>query len=85
MARGGVKIIDPHRTLELESHCMYLVNPGSVGQPRDGDSHAAYAIYFPLDRVVEFRRVPYDAAAAAEKIRAAGLPDSLASRLLTGV
>jgi predicted phosphodiesterase len=85
IARGGVKTIDPHRTLELERHCNYLVNPGSVGQPRDGDSHAAYAIYFPLDRVVEFRRVAYDTAAAAEKIRAAGLPDSLASRLLTGV
>jgi len=85
IARNGVKTIDPHRTLELEPDYMYLVNPGSVGQPRDGDPHAAYAIYSPRERVVEFRRVAYDVAAAAEKIRAAGLPESLASRLSTGV
>lgn len=85
IARNGVMAIDPHRTLELEHDYRYLVNPGSVGQPRDGDPHAAYAIYSPRDRVVEFRRVPYDVAAAAEKILAAGLPESLATRLWTGV
>jgi diadenosine tetraphosphatase ApaH/serine/threonine PP2A family protein phosphatase len=85
IARNGVKTIDPHWALELEPDYMYLVNPGSVGQPRDGDPHAAYAIYSPKERVVEFRRVAYDVAAAAEKIRAAGLPESLASRLSTGV
>ena len=57
IARNGVMAIDPHRTLELEHDYRYLVNPGSVGQPRDGDPHAAYAIYSPRDRVVEFRRV----------------------------
>jgi diadenosine tetraphosphatase ApaH/serine/threonine PP2A family protein phosphatase len=82
---GGVKAIDPHRALELEHDYRYLVNPGSVGQPRDGDPHAAYAIYSPPDRVVEFRRVAYDVAAASDKILAAGLPESLASRLWTGV
>jgi len=85
IARNGVKPIDPHRALELEDRYTYLVNPGSVGQPRDGDPHAAYAIYSPEDRIVEFRRVSYDTAAAARKIREAGLPDSLASRLLNGV
>lgn len=85
IARNGVMAIDPHRTLELEHDYRYLVNPGSVGQPRDGDPHAAYAIYSPRDRVVEFRRVAYDVAAAAEKILAAGLPESLATRLWTGV
>lgn len=85
IARNGVKAIDPHRALELEHDYTYLVNPGSVGQPRDGDPQAAYAIYSAEDRVVEFRRAAYDAAKAADKIRAAGLPDSLASRLLTGV
>lgn len=85
IARKGVKAIDPHRALELEHDYTYLVNPGSVGQPRDGDPRAAYAIYSPGDRVVEFRRVAYDVAKAAEKIRAAGLPESLANRLLTGV
>lgn len=85
IARNGVKAIDPHRALELEHDYTYLVNPGSVGQPRDADPRAAYAIYSPRDRVVEFRRVAYDVALAAEKIRAAGLPETLASRLLTGV
>ena len=85
IARNAVKTIDPHRVLELEKHYTYLVNPGSVGQPRDGDPHAAYAIYSAGERVVAFRRVAYDAGAAARKIRAAGLPDSLASRLMNGV
>lgn len=85
IARNGVQPIDRHRSLVVEPHYSYLVNPGSVGQPRDGDPHAAYAIYWAEDHVVEFRRVAYNAAAAAEKIRAAGLPESLASRLIQGV
>lgn len=85
IARNGIKTIDPELVLQLQGRYRYLVNPGSVGQPRDGDPQAAYAIFRPQDREIEFRRVPYDAAAAAEKIRAAGLPDALASRLLTGV
>ncbi len=85
IARGNVAPIDRHRVLELERHYMYLVNPGSVGQPRDGDPRAAYAIYSPKERVIEFKRVIYDAAAAARKIREAGLPESLATRLSSGV
>ncbi len=85
IARSNVTTIDRHRSLQLEGQHTYLVNPGSVGQPRDGDPHAAYAIYFPRERAIEFRRVPYDAASTASKIRAAELPDSLASRLLNGV
>jgi diadenosine tetraphosphatase ApaH/serine/threonine PP2A family protein phosphatase len=85
IARQGVMPIDRHRTLELEHDYRYLVNPGSVGQPRDGDPRAAYAIYSPRDRVVEFRRVAYDVASASDKILAAGLPESLATRLWTGV
>jgi predicted phosphodiesterase len=85
IARGGVSSIDPRRMLTVEEKYRYLVNPGSVGQPRDADPRAGYAIYRPDKRVVEFRRASYDVAAAAEKIRAAGLPDSLASRLFTGV
>jgi predicted phosphodiesterase len=85
IARGSVKTIDRGRALELERHYRYLVNPGSVGQPRDGNPDAAYAIYRPEEHAVEFRRAPYDTGAAAGKIRAAGLPDSLASRLINGV
>lgn len=85
IARRYIKEIENHRALELESDYTYLVNPGSVGQPRDGDPHAAYAIYFAKQRVIEFHRVAYDARVTAAKIRAAGLPESLAARLLSGV
>jgi len=72
-------------TLELEPDYFYLLNPGSVGQPRDGDPRAAYAVYSPEERTVEFRRVAYDVDQAAAKIRAAGLPDFLAARLHEGL
>lgn len=85
LARNNVQPIDRRRVLELEHHYGYLINPGSVGQPRDGDPQAAYAIYYPDERVVEFKRVGYDTAAAAKKIREAGLPESLAARLSSGV
>ncbi len=61
-----------------------LVNPGSVGQPRDRDARAAFAIYDSEAALVTFRRVPYDIAGAQEAIRAAGLPERLAARLETG-
>jgi predicted phosphodiesterase len=81
----GVGRIQPWRPLLIEPDSHYMVNPGSVGQPRDGDSRAAYAI-FDLERgVVEFRRVEYDIESAANKIRMAGLPEVLAARLFDGV
>ncbi|MEW6592956.1 MAG: metallophosphoesterase family protein [Candidatus Hadarchaeota archaeon] len=62
-----------------------VVNPGGVGQPRDGDPKASYAVLtIEEDVKVEFRRVEYDVAAAAEKITSAGLPEELASRLSLG-
>lgn len=84
VTRNGSRRIIPPGTLELEPDHAYLLNPGAVGQPRDGDPRAAYALYFPEQRVVEFRRVPYDIASAAAKIRAAGLPEHLAARLFEG-
>lgn len=62
----------------------YFVNVGSVGQPRDGDPRAAYAIYEPKSRTLSFRRLDYDIAAAQERIRLAGLPEHLAERLEVG-
>ena len=62
----------------------WLLNPGSVGQPRDGDPRAAYVLYDPDARVVEYRRAEYDVREAQRKIRAAGLPEILALRLETG-
>lgn len=71
------------RTLAFEDDVWYLVNPGSVGQPRDGDARAAFAIY-DSDGAFEFRRVTYDVAEAQRRISAAGLPQSLANRLAIG-
>jgi diadenosine tetraphosphatase ApaH/serine/threonine PP2A family protein phosphatase len=71
-------------TLELEEGTAYLINPGSIGQPRDGDPRAAFAVYDTESRTVTFHRVPYDIAAAQEKIFAAGLPERLAIRLEEG-
>lgn len=68
----------------LDSESRYLINPGSVGQPRDGDPRAAYALLDTGAKMIELRRVPYDVAGAQARIRAAGLPDSLARRLATG-
>ena len=69
-------------TLDLTSGGPYLVNPGSVGQPRDGDTFASYVLS-DGERVV-YRFVEYDIERAQAKIRAAGLPDMLADRLAVG-
>ena len=61
-----------------------LVNPGSVGQPRDGNSDAAFALVDLARPAVRFYRVPYDIVATQEKIRAAGLPEVEAARLMLG-
>ena len=71
----------PPLTLLAETH--YLINPGSVGQPRDGDPRAAFAIY-QTEGTVTFRRVDYDVGEAQRRISAAGLPQSLANRLAIG-
>ena len=86
MTRGGTRRIFPgmEPILQLGPDHYYLVNPGSVGQPRDMNPRAAYAIYTPETRTVEYRRVRYNHARAAEKILEAGLPPSLAMRLHEG-
>lgn len=68
----------------IESGTRYIVNVGSVGQPRDRDARAAYALWDPAARRVTIRRVPYDVATARSKIVAAGLPRFLAERLAEG-
>jgi diadenosine tetraphosphatase ApaH/serine/threonine PP2A family protein phosphatase len=62
----------------------WLLNPGSVGQPRDGDPRAAWMLLDTGAWTAEYRRTEYDVGAAAAAIRAAHLPDSLAERLLYG-
>jgi len=68
----------------FEAGCRYVVNVGSVGQPRDHDPRAAYAVWDLEARRLEIRRVPYDVAAARAKIVEAGLPRFLAERLAAG-
>jgi predicted phosphodiesterase len=63
----------------------WLLNPGSVGQPRDGDPGAAWLLLDLEGRNASFRRTPYDVARTQEAIRAAGLPHALAERLAHGV
>ena len=70
--------------LVLRSGARYLINPGSVGQPRDGDWRAAFALFDDQRQVVEFHRVPYDLRMAQQRIMDAGLPDRLAKRLGNG-
>jgi predicted phosphodiesterase len=70
--------------LELDPECAYLLNPGSVGQPRDADPRAAYVLYNPQERFLNFYRVDYDLSTAQAKIRNAGLPPLLADRLAVG-
>ena len=73
-----------HSTIEVPVGSRHLINPGAVGQPRDGDPRAAFAIYDDVLEQVTFFRTPYDIAAAQAAIRAAGLPERLAARLSTG-
>ena len=70
--------------LPLDDTSIYLLNPGSVGQPRDGDPRCAYAIYDPGISCVTYHRVAYDVQRAQSKIRRAGLPPVLAERLAHG-
>lgn len=68
----------------LESGRRYIINVGSVGQPRDHDPRAAYAVWDVEARRVDIRRVEYDIDAVRRKIHAAGLPRFLADRLAVG-
>jgi predicted phosphodiesterase len=70
--------------LELEPDAVYMINPGSVGQPRDRDPRAAYALYDPDRRLVTYCRVPYAVSKTMEELQQAGLPDVLGLRLLAG-
>jgi diadenosine tetraphosphatase ApaH/serine/threonine PP2A family protein phosphatase len=70
--------------LDLRQGTKYLLNPGSVGQPRDGDPRAAYGIVDTTARCVELYRLGYPIEEAQAKIVAAGLPEVLARRLSAG-
>ncbi len=91
-AKGGragsipaVQSREAESTWQLEPDTIYMVNPGSVGQPRDGDPRAAYATYDSEEKIVSLRRVAYPIEKTADEIKAAGLPDVLAFRLFQGM
>ncbi len=83
-SKPGVAKNQTESVIELEPDMLYVINPGSVGQPRDGDPRAAYALYDTEERAVRLRRVEYDIEATAQAIRTAGLPEMLAQRLFYG-
>ncbi len=80
---GRKERLDDGARLALDG-TLLVANPGSVGQPRDGDPRAAYAIVDTAAQQVEFRRAPYNVAATQAKMRAAGLPPYLTQRLARG-
>ncbi|WP_263373226.1 metallophosphoesterase family protein [Granulicella aggregans] len=71
-------------TVKLSSGSRHLINPGSVGQPRDFDWRAAFAIYDFEASEVTYHRVPYDLTSSQGRILMAGLPERLAARLREG-
>ena len=80
-----LQVVAPNRGdgIQLDGQ-RALINPGSVGQPRDGDPDASYLILDPDAATVTWHRVPYDIPAVQAAIRAAGLPHRLADRLAYG-
>lgn len=80
---GAVYRIDA-QDIKLPAGRKYFINVGSVGQPRDGDPRASYALYRPSSREVQFRRIDYDIEAAQGRILSTGLPVRLAERLAVG-
>ncbi len=81
-ASGCVSL--PPTKLRFDAVHRYIVNVGSVGQPRDRDPRACFVLLNEPEGSIEFVRVPYDIEAAQAKILAAGLPPVLAARLATG-
>ena len=80
----GVVSLELSDDLLLSGKKKFLINPGSVGQPRDGDPRAAFVIYDNKDIRVTFHRIGYDITTTQEKIIKAGLPSKLAERLSLG-
>ncbi len=76
--------VDLSFELSLSPLRKYLINPGSVGQPRDYDPRASFLIYDTMEKKVTFYRTDYDIAACQDKIIKAGLPPQLATRLAMG-
>jgi predicted phosphodiesterase len=84
LKKDRVSLEVPHVGQVLRLTPRAILNPGSVGQPRDRDPRAAYAIFDPDAQTWEPRRITYDIPAVQKRIRAAGLPEKHAARLVEG-
>jgi len=85
---GGIEVAllrGESGTIRIDPSYQYLINPGSIGQPRDRDPRAAYMTYDTERAVVRWQRVDYPIAKAQERIVKAGLPRVLADRLAVGI
>lgn len=82
--RGGDCRLVRHEIFELRPGTKYVINAGSVGQPRDGNPRACCLLFDSHAGTMSFLRAEYDVAATQQKIRDAGLPEFLATRLSTG-
>jgi diadenosine tetraphosphatase ApaH/serine/threonine PP2A family protein phosphatase len=74
----------PGDEIPVLPHRQWVGVVGSLGQPRDGNPEACFAVFEPESEMLTFHRVPYDHFSAADKVRRAGLPEELANRLITG-
>jgi predicted phosphodiesterase len=74
----------PGDEIPVLQHRQWVGVVGSLGQPRDGNPEACFAVFEPETEALTFHRTPYDHFAAADKVRRAGLPEDLANRLITG-
>ena len=84
LLRRGRLVVEERDSVEVVGEERALLNVGSVGQPRDGDWRASYALWDPVAKRMAARRVEYDLEKAVSKIKAAGLPEVLAKRLRVG-
>ena len=80
----GVIQAGRYEEIRLNPNHKYLINVGSVGQPRDGDPRSAFCTFDPDERIVRLHRVEYDLQKTQQKILKAGLPERLALRLAVG-
>lgn len=88
LENGDVKTLYPSKfsfRLKIEDDFRYLINPGSIGQPRDGNPHSSFIIYDSKKKIITIHRIPYDISKAQSKIIEAGLPHMLANRLSSGI
>jgi diadenosine tetraphosphatase ApaH/serine/threonine PP2A family protein phosphatase len=82
--KGSAQVINTETVYELRMMNRYFINPGAVGQPRDGDPRAAFGMLDMEKLTFRFHRVEYDIDSCAQRILAAGLPIELARRLAKG-